>query len=445
MKPLVALVGRPNVGKSTLFNRIIGKKQALTDDLPGVTRDRHFGEATHHNSTFILVDTGGFLFTSEDHFISDIQEQVLKAIEDSDVIILVLDGKHGLSPFDVDLVHLLRKQAKPVLFVVNKIDSYELENRVSEFYHLGIDELIPISGEHGYGTSDFLDRLIKHFPETPPTDTTISNDMIKVAVVGRPNVGKSTLINCILKEKRVITNEVPGTTRDSIDTFYSIDNQNYLLIDTAGIRRKASVTQKIEKISVIKSLKSLERCDVALLLIDATTGITDQDITISGYANDRGCACIFLINKWDIIEKEKTTTKTFIQNLKDRSKYLHFAPVITVSAVTGFHVNHVFKVIHEVYQQYTTRVGTGTINRILENTIRHKEPPLFLGKRIKIYYITQVSIMPPTFVCFVNFPEAVHFSYKRYLINRIREYTQLDKIPIRLLFRQKTKKNFIAG
>jgi GTPase len=435
MKPIVAIIGRPNVGKSTFFNRVTGTRKALVDDFPGVTRDRHYEDAIWDGIGFTLVDTGGFPDQNKDDFANKIRSQIIQAIEDADVIILLLDGKHGISPFDEDIVKILRELKKPVFYAVNKIDGVEQEVKLSDFYSLGIEKLYPISAEHRYGISDFLDDLISVLPETVSDE---AGDMIKLAVVGKPNVGKSSLINRILGQNRLLVSDTPGTTRDAIDSVCKINNRSYLLIDTAGIRRKAKVSKKLEKFSIIKALKSLDRCDVALIVIDAYEGITEQDITVAGYAYERGCGCIFLLNKWDIVEKHSKTTLKYYKQLRMQAKFLSFSPVITISAVTGQRVFKIFDLVEEVFSQYSARIGTGPLNKIFEGAIERTEPSLYRGRRIKFFYATQISTRPPTFVCFVNYPDAVHFSYKRYLINQIREKAGLDKTPVRLIFRKRT-------
>ena len=435
MKPIIAIIGRPNVGKSTFFNCVTGTRKALVDDFPGVTRDRHYGDATWNGIGFTLVDTGGFPDQDKDDFAHKIRFQIIQAIEDADVIILLLDGKHGISPFDQDIVKILRELTKPVFYAVNKIDGVEQEVKLYDFYSLGIEKLYPISAEHRYGIGDFLDDLTSGLPETVSDDT---GDMIKLAVVGKPNVGKSSLINRILGQKRLLVSDTPGTTRDAIDSVCKINNTSYLLIDTAGIRRKAKVSKKLEKFSIIKALRSLDRCDVALIVIDAYEGITEQDITVAGYAFERGCGCIFLLNKWDIVEKDSKTALKYYEQLRMQAKFLNFSPVLTISALTGQRVMKIFGLVEEVFSQYSARIGTGPLNKIVEQAIERTEPSLYRGRRIKFYYATQVSTKPPTFVCFVNYPDAVHFSYKRYLINQIRVNAGLDKTPIRIIFRKRT-------
>ena len=435
MKPIVAIVGRPNVGKSTLFNRITRTKDALVDDLPGVTRDRIFGDAEWDGVPFTLVDTGGFAGDDEDGFAAQIRHQVQQAIDDADLILLVLDGKNGISPYDRDLVERLRPVTKPVMVAVNKIDGIEQEDRLYEFYGLGFEQVHALSAEHRYGFNDLMDLIVSRLPQSASEADT---DEIRVAVVGRPNVGKSSLINRILGEQRLVVSDVPGTTRDSVDSLFRIDRQSYRLIDTAGIRRKGKVSRKLEKFSVIKSLRSLDRCDVALIVIDAAEGITDQDTSIAGYAHERGCGCVFLLNKWDLVEKTTATARRYQERLREAAKFLSFAPSLTVSALTGQRVFKLFHLVDAVFRQYTTRIGTGQVNRIIERAIQYNEPSLIRGRRLKFYYATQVSARPPTFVLFVNAPDAVHFSYRRYLTNRLREETGLDRTPLRIWFRQRS-------
>lgn len=437
MKPIVAIVGRPNVGKSTFFNRVTGTRKALVDDFPGVTRDRHYSDAVWNGVDFTLVDTGGFPDDDEDDFAHKIRSQILQAIEDADVIILLLDGKSGISPFDEDVVRILRPLSQPVFFAVNKIDGVEQEVKLYDFYKLGIKKLYPISAEHRYGITDFLDDLTEILPKT---DTEETGGVVRLAVVGKPNVGKSSLINRLLGQQRLLVSDMPGTTRDAIDSLCKINEKPYLLIDTAGIRRKARVSKKLEKFSIIKALRSLDRCDVALIVIDAHQGITEQDINIAGYAFDRGCGCIFLLNKWDLVEKDSKTAKEYYDRLRMQAKFLSFAPMTTISALTGQRVFKIFDIVEEVFKQYTLRMGTGQLNKIFEQAILQNEPSLYRGRRLKFYYATQISTRPPTFVCFVNYPDAVHFSYRRYLINQIRGKAGLDKTPIRIIFRKRTGK-----
>lgn len=435
MKPIVAIVGRPNVGKSTFFNRVTRTRNALVDNFPGVTRDRIYGEARWDEVEFTLVDTGGFQGDNEGEFANEIRFQIFQAIEDADVVIHLLDGKGGITPFDIDVAEILRVLTKPVFYAVNKIDGFEQEVKLYDFFSLGVERLYPVSAEHNYGMSDLLDDLTGVLPKIPSDE---SKETIRLAVVGKPNVGKSLLINRILGEERLLVSDIPGTTRDAIDSVCDVEGKSYLLIDTAGIRRKAKVSEKIEKFSIIKALRSLERCHVALIVIDAYEGITEQDINIAGYAFERGCGCILLLNKWDIVEKDSKTAKKYHDQLRMEAKFLSFAPVMTISALTGLRVLKIFQLVEEVYGQYSVRVRTGKLNKIFEGAIVRNEPSLYRGKRLKFYYATQISSGPPTFVCFVNYPEAIHFSYKRYLINQIRNEAGFDKTPIRIIFRQRT-------
>jgi GTP-binding protein len=440
MKPIVAIVGRPNVGKSTLFNRITRSRNAIVDDLPGVTRDRNFGDARWDEKVFTLVDTGGFAEGDDDAFAPHIRQQVEQAIGDADAIVLVLDGKGGLSPFDADLIHTLRTVDKPVFYVVNKVDGEGQEKALSDFYRLGIDTLFPVSAEHGYGVADFLDQLTAGFPEKGTREE--PSDAIRIAVVGKPNAGKSSLINAILGEERLVVSEVAGTTRDAIDSVICRGNQNYVLVDTAGIRRKGKVSLRLEKFSIIKALRSLERCDVALIVIDAEQGISDQDVRVAGYAYDRGCGAVFLLNKWDLVDnRDGKALKRLTETLRMDAKFLSFAPVTTVSAKTGQRIQRVFPLVDQVYTQYTARITTGQLNKAMDKALTRTEPSMHKGTRLKFYYATQVSSRPPTFVSFVNFPGGVHFSYQRYLVNQIREAFSLDKTPVRLILRQRTGKD----
>ncbi|MBA3028454.1 MAG: ribosome biogenesis GTPase Der [Desulfobacteraceae bacterium] len=434
MKPVVAVIGRPNVGKSTFFNAVTRTKDALVDDFPGVTRDRHYGDASHEGVNFTLVDTGGFSGKDE-AFSEEIRAQIFQAMEDADAVILMLDGKSGVTPFDSDMVEILRSFVKPVFYVINKIDGQGQENRHYEFYSLGVETLYSLSAEHRYGISDFLDELVKVLK---PSETLAEAAMIKIAVVGRPNVGKSSLINRILGENRHIVSDVPGTTRDAIDSVCTVGDRKYLIIDTAGIRRKGRVSEKIEKFSIIKALRSLDRCDIALIVLDANEGITEQDASIAGYAFERGCGCILLLNKWDLLEKEKNTLKTYQEELRMATKFLSFAPILSISALTGQRVVKIFNEVNEVSEQYNAQIGTGKLNQMMNRATERTAAPMHHGQRIKFFYSTQIATKPPTFISFVNYPDAVHFSYKRYLINQIREEAGLGKTPIRLFFRSRS-------
>jgi len=435
MTPVIAIIGRPNVGKSTLFNRITKTRKALVDNFPGVTRDRHSEKAEWNDHQFIVIDTGGFSNEDDQNFIDQIQYQAELAINEADFVIFILDGKAGLLPIDMDLIHKVRQIEKPVFYAVNKIDTPHHENKMYEFFEAGLPKLYPISAEHRYGVRDLLDDITALFPQQEESD--LNDSMIKIAVVGRPNAGKSSLINRITGQTRLMVSAIPGTTRDAIDTICTINQKSYLLIDTAGIRKKSQVNQKIEKLSVIKAMKSLERCDIALILIDAELGVTEQDIKIAGYAYERHCGCIFVLNKWDCVEKNDQTKKKFVEMIQYQAKFLNFAPIITISALTGKRIHRVFDYVDDVYEQYATRLNTGQVNRIIDSAIQIHPPPFVKGKQLKIYYATQVSSKPPTFIMFANYSKDIHFSYVRYLINAIRKASGLEKTPIRLIFKQR--------
>jgi GTP-binding protein len=442
MKSIVAVIGRPNVGKSTLFNRITRSNRALVDDTPGVTRDRHYGDAQWADVSFTVVDTGGFLGADTDAFAQQIHDQLQHAIEDADVVVVLFDGKEGLSPFDRDLADRVRQLAKPVFYAVNKIDGIEQENRLYEFYTLGCDALYPVSAQHGYGVADFLDALVQSLP--PPLYEE-PQGTVKVSVVGRPNVGKSSLINRLLGQQRLIVSETAGTTRDAIDTMCRKGARNYRFVDTAGLRRKARVGGRLEKFSAIKALRSLSRCDVALIVLDAVEGIAGQDITIAGYALERGCACMFVLNKWDALPPARRDVKRFIDTLRREAKYVSFAPAVTVSAKTGLRVHRIFGMIDTLSDQYATRIATGRLNAITQEAVRRTEPSLHRGRRVRFLYTVQVSARPPTIVFFVNHPDGVHFSYRRYLVNQIREAAGLDQTPIRAFFRKRRGRQERSG
>jgi GTP-binding protein len=437
MKPIVAIVGRPNVGKSTLFNRLTRSRKALVDDFPGVTRDRNYGEVQWDETSFTVVDTGGFSGFESEELGSLVTYQVMQAITEADAIVLLLDGREGVNPVDRDLVQRLRQAGKPVFYTVNKIDGPKNELSLSEFSVLGVESLHPVSAEHGHGVHDLMDALTAILPRTPPETP---SHRIRLAVIGRPNVGKSSLINRLLGDERLVVSEIPGTTRDAIDTICTVNKKEYLLIDMAGIRRKARVRKKLEKFSIIKALRSLDRCDIALIMMDASGGVTDQDANIASYALERGRGCIVLLNKWDLVEKDSTTAKRYVDAVRERLKFLKFAPVLTISALTGQRVFKIFDCVESVYEQFTTRVTTGPLNRALKAIVNQHQPPSYRGRRIKFYYATQAVWAPPTFICFVNYPEGVHPSYERYVTNELREALGLDWTPIRLIFRKREKR-----
>ncbi len=434
MKPIITLAGRPNAGKSTLFNRLTKSKDAIVDDIPGVTRDRLYRPARWDDKEFILVDTGGFAGKKEDPFSSVIQEQILAAVRESSALIVLFDGREGITPYDREMVDLFRDLEIPVFYAVNKIDHEGKEAEWQEFFSLGIDPIFPISAAHGYGISALMDSLVSTLPDTGPEP---EPDAIRVALVGRPNVGKSSIVNRILGENRMIVSDIPGTTRDSIDTRCRVNGMDFILIDTAGIRRKAKVKKKLEKVSVIKAIKSIARCDVAVIVTDAVEGLTDQDIKVAGAVFTQGKGAVFAFNKWDLVSDPARKAKNLRDSLEVKAKFLRFAPHILVSAKTGKNLHKLFGRVNEVYKQYKTRIPTGPLNRIVADATAKTEPSLYHGRRIKFYYATQVSACPPTFVFFTNYPEGVHFSYQRYLTNQIREAAGLDKTPIRILLRKR--------
>ena len=435
-KPVIAIVGRPNVGKSTLFNRIAGKQKAIVIDEPGATRDRNYMDCSWHDRAFTLIDTGGFEPTTEERILIQMREQTNLAIEEADVIIFLMDGRDGLTPSDVEIARQLRGRGKNVFYAANKVDGARHEDFLTEFYRLGIDEIYSISAQHGLGVDELLARLTEGFPPT----TEIKNDQdetIAVAIVGKPNVGKSSLINLISGKERSIANPTPGTTRDAVDTTIKVHGRHYLLIDTAGIRRKNKISLTLEKYSVIQALKTINRCDIALVMIDAEEGMTEQDAKIAGLAYERGKACIIVVNKWDKIEKDNSTVGKFVEDIKDKIKFMDFAPILFISALTGQRAPKIFELINEVYSQYTKRVDTSPLNNLVERSVRKNPMARYQNRSMSISYATQTGIKPPTFICFVPHAKGVHFSYERYLMNSIRSEFGFDKVPIKLIFRKK--------
>lgn len=437
MSAMVAIVGRPNVGKSTLFNRILGKRKAIVEDYPGVTRDRNYAEVTRYDVPFTLVDTGGFEPVSEERLLVQMREQSQLAVEEADIILFVLDGRQGLTPSDIEVGNMLRRVKKPVFFVINKIDGDRQEEILSEFYSLGVDEFYPVSAEHGRGMSDLMTALVDLLPDAPAEQ--VVEDETRLAVIGRPNVGKSSIVNRLLGFDRVVANPTAGTTRDSVDTPFTFNDKPYTLIDTAGIRRKGRVSQKLEKFSVIHSMKGMDRAHVVLVVIDATEGVTDQDVTIAGYAYEKGRAVILVVNKWDLVEKDNKTMGQFREKIRMAFKFLPFAPVIFVSAMTGQRVNKIMGVVETVSGEFNRRIPTGSLNRVLEEAERGHAPPMFQGKRIKLFYATQTSVRPPSFVIFVNRADGIHFSYHRYLTNKFREAFGFEGVPLRLNFKDRQR------
>ena len=444
MKPikLVALVGRPNVGKSTLFNRLIRSRKAIVDPTPGVTRDRHYETVSWDEREFVLIDTGGIELNKTDKIPEMIREQSLQAVAEADIILFMLDAREGLLNEDYEVVKLLRRTSKPVFHLVNKIDGPEREDTLlAPFYELGVDELWPMSAEHGFGVADFFDFLTATMPTEPETDHSLPDTTIRVSCIGRPNVGKSSLVNRLLGQERMVVSAIPGTTRDAVDTLLEQNGKHYLLIDTAGIRRKGKVSHKLEKFSVMRALSSLEKCDIALLLIDAEEGITEQDTKVIGYALERGRACLVLLNKWDLIREDKKKQKWLLDEVEMATRFVGFAPTLPISALSGFGVKKILPTLDEVYRQYALEFSTNKINKVLRRAVEKHSPPLHRGRRLKLYYATQIRNKPPTFLVFANYPKAIHFSYYRFLANRFRQELGLDKAPIRILFRERKRKN----
>ena len=438
MKPVIAIVGRPNVGKSTLFNRIARKRKAIVGDEPGITRDRNFAEVKWDERDFLLIDTGGFEPDMKDDIDSGILRQIQLAIQEADAIIFLADAKEGLTPTDIEMGNTLRGVDKPVFHAVNKIDGPKHDEKIYDFYGLGVESLYPISAQHGRGIGDLLDSVIKVL--SPSQQDEYNESTIRVAVLGRPNAGKSSLVNRILGNERVIVSEMPGTTRDAIDTPIEINGTEYIFIDTAGIRRKGRISRQLERYSVVEGIKSLDRCNVALILIDAEQGIKEQDARIAGLAHEKARASIVVVNKWDLIEKDTHTAGRYVKDIQESLKFMSYAPILFVSARTGQRVTKIIDMIDSVSEQYSARVVTSDLNRVFEKIIHFHSPPLYHTRQLKLYYITQVSIRPPTFVVFVNYPEGIHFSYKRYIVNKLRENLGFDRIPIRVLFRERSRK-----
>jgi GTP-binding protein len=433
MKPIVAIVGRPNVGKSTLFNRLYGRRKAIVDDFPGVTRDRNYADVDRFDVPFTLIDTGGFEPASSDRLLQQMREQSRLAMEEADVILFVMDAREGLTPADREVVDMLRKVEKPVFFLANKVESEKQIADLGDFYSLGIEHIFPVSAEHNRGVDDLMEEVIASFPKAFATKE--DDDVTRIAVVGRPNVGKSSLVNRLLGFERVVANPVAGTTRDSIDTSFTCNRKRYLLIDTAGIRRKGRISLQVETYSVVDALRSIERADVVLIVLNAEEGVVEHDAKIAGYAFEAGKACIFVVNKWDTLKKDNSTTGKFIDQIRMQFKYLNFAPVVFVSAVTGQRTGKIMTEVEKVMAQFSKRISTSDLNRVLKEATDQHHPPLVRGKRVKFYYASQVGSKPPTFVFFTNSPEGVHFSYERYLSNKLREAFDFSGAPLRLLFR----------
>ena len=433
-KPIVAIVGRPNVGKSTLFNQIGKRRVSIVDDMPGVTRDRIYMDAEWLNHTFTMIDTGGIEFEDDDHILKSMRQQALVAMEEADVIVFVVDGRAGLTTADEEVGRMLRNTKKPVILAVNKIDSPQLEAGVYEFYSLGLGEPMGIAASNSLGLGDLLDAVVAAFPENDGEDK--EEDEISIAVIGRPNVGKSSIVNALIGENRVIVSNVPGTTRDAIDTHFVSDNIKFMLIDTAGMRRKGKIDEAIERYSVMRSLRAVDRADVVLMVINAEEGSTEQDKKIAGYAHESGKGVIIVVNKWDVFpDKDDKSTLRFTEDLRDEIGFLQYAPVLYTSALTGQRIHRITELVKYVADQQSMRIQTSVLNELIRDAVSVNPPPSHRGKQLKIFFMTQADIQPPKFIIFVNDPELMHFSYLRFLENRLRESFGFEGTPLKLIVR----------
>lgn len=435
-RPIVAIVGRPNVGKSTIFNRIIGDRLAIVEDKPGVTRDRIYGVGEWMGTSFSVIDTGGIEIDGEDEILKSVRMQAELAIEEADAIVFMVDAKAGMTASDSEVAQILYRANKPIILAVNKVDNLKRQDDIYEFYSLGFGDPIGISGSHGIGIGDLLQAVVDHLPEKEDED--YGEDTIRVALIGRPNVGKSSLVNAILGEERVIVSDQAGTTRDAIDTPFEKDGQKFVLIDTAGMRKRGKVYETTEKYSVMRAMHAIERSDVVLVVINGDEGIIEQDKHIAGYAHEAGKAAIFVVNKWDIVEKDDKTMQQFTQKIRDHFLFMTYAPIVFVSAKTKQRLHKLLPSVVEVSEQHSMRVQTHLLNDVVSDAVAFNPPPTDKGRRLKINYATQVSVKPPTILLFVNDPEMMHFSYERYLENRIRAAFRFEGTPIRLFTRKKT-------
>ena len=439
MKPLIAIVGRPNVGKSMMFNKLVGQRLSIVEDTPGVTRDRLYAEAEWRNRKFDLVDTGGIEPSADSQILAFMRQQAEIAIQHATVILFVCDIKTGLTASDQEVANMLLRSQKPVVLAVNKMDQVGITNPdIYEFYNLGLGDPIAVSAVHGHGTGDLLDACMEYFP--PEDEEEEEDDVIKVAVIGKPNVGKSSLVNRILGEQRVIVSDMAGTTRDAVDSYFENQKGKYLFIDTAGMRKKSKVDDRIEKFSVLRATMAIERADVCLILVDANEGVTEQDTKVAGLAHEAGKACIIVVNKWDAIEKDDKTMDHMRQDIRRDLSYMTYAPIVFISALTGQRVDRLFDLINYVNDQASLRITTGMLNTVPADATARVQPPTDKGRRLKIYYMTQIGIKPPHFVCFCNDAKLFHFSYQRYLENQIRSTFGLEGTPVRLTIRQKSDK-----
>ncbi|HHU18497.1 MAG TPA: ribosome biogenesis GTPase Der [Clostridiales bacterium] len=439
-KPIVAVVGRPNVGKSTFFNKVVGKRVSIVEDTPGVTRDRIYADAEWRNIHFALIDTGGIEPDSTDIILSQMRNQAEIAMDTSDLILFMVDGKEGLTSSDREVADMLMKTGKEVILVVNKVDTPKLPDNFYDFYELGLGEPIPISAANMYNLGDLLDLIVEKLPQTSDEE---DDDTTKIAVIGKPNVGKSSLINALLGEERVIVSDIAGTTRDSIDTPFTNGEDKYILIDTAGIRRKSKVTGNIEKYSVIRAIAAIERCDVCLLMLDATEGVTEQDKKIAGIAHEAGKGIIVVVNKWDLIEKETNTMKEFQKEISRELTFMSYAPTIFISVLHKQRLNNVIDMVKYVSEKCALRVPTGQLNSLIADAVMMKQPPSDKGRQLKIYYASQVGVKPPLFSFKINDRELMHFSYSRYLENKIREGFGFEGTSIKFVFRERGDDNYV--
>ncbi|BFH69322.1 MAG: ribosome biogenesis GTPase Der [Paenibacillus dendritiformis] len=435
-KPVVAIVGRPNVGKSTIFNRVIGDRLAIVEDKPGVTRDRIYGTGEWNGKPFNIIDTGGIEVYGEDEMLRSIRVQAELAIEEADVIVFMCEAKSGVTQADEEVAEILFRSGKPVVLAINKVDNLQRMDDVYEFYSLGFGDPVPISGSHGTGLGDLLDEVVHRFPDT--TEEEYDEDVIRVALIGRPNVGKSSLVNAILGEDRVIVSDIAGTTRDAIDTPFEKDGQRFVLIDTAGMRKRGKVYETTEKYSVMRSMKAIERADVVLIVINGEEGIIEQDKHIAGYAHEAGKAALFVVNKWDVVEKNDRTMHEFETKIRDHFLFMPYAPIVFLSAKTKQRLHKLLPVVEHVAEQHAKRIPTHLLNDVVSDAVAYNPPPTDKGRRLRINYATQVAVKPPTIVIFVNDPELMHFSYERYLENRIRTSFDFEGTPIRLFTRRKS-------
>ncbi|ANY71844.1 ribosome biogenesis GTPase Der [Paenibacillus ihbetae] len=435
-RPVVAIVGRPNVGKSTIFNRLIGDRLAIVEDKPGITRDRIYGSAEWNGKAFSVIDTGGIEIDGDDMILKSIRMQAELAIEEADVIIFMCDAKTGVTQSDEEVAQILFRSGKPVILAVNKVDNLKRAEDIYEFYSLGFGDPVGISGSHGTGIGDLLDVVVENLPDLADDD--YDEDVIRVALIGRPNVGKSSLVNAILGEERVIVSDIAGTTRDAIDTPFEKDGQRYVLIDTAGMRKRGKVYETTEKYSVMRAMRAIERADVVLVLINGEEGIIEQDKHIAGYAYEAGKASLFVVNKWDVVEKDDKTMQQFERKIRDHFLFMTYAPIVFLSAKTKQRLHKLLPVVKHVAEQHSLRVQTHLLNDVISDAIAINPPPTDKGRRLRINYSTQVAVKPPTMVVFVNDPELMHFSYERYLENKIRAAFNFEGTPIRIFTRRKS-------